>query len=123
MRFFLTAVAISWLIPAAFAVTVTLHPVADACLWEHDPDNNMGGDVTTVTGRTATAPTGRGRPLFQFDFRAIPTNAIINSAALTLRVTKVPSGSISSMNDLRRVLQPWGEGRGSGFLGSAALAN
>lgn len=53
---------------------------------------------------------------------SVPTNATVTSATLTIRVTKSPSPKVDSIFDLRRVLQPWNEGRKNGNTGSPAGA-
>jgi hypothetical protein len=112
--------------PAAHADTVTLSPVADTTLFEHDPNNNLGADPTVAAGTTAgvNGPAARSRALLKFDVAAsIPTNATITSASLTIKVTKTPSPSrVDSIFDLRRVLQSWNEGKKSGDTGSTAAA-
>ncbi|MDB6018737.1 MAG: hypothetical protein JWR19_3226 [Pedosphaera sp.] len=51
----------------------------------------------------------------------MPSNAVIQSASLTLDVVIVPGGGgVDSTYDLHRVLVDWGEGVGTSNLGSAA---
>jgi hypothetical protein len=70
-------------------------------------------------------PSGpRARGLFRFDSAGqIPPSATITSVSLRLTVTRVPSGGgVTSLFELRRVLQPWGEGNKTSSQGSEASA-
>ena len=92
------------------AATVTLHPVADTTLFQSFTNNNLGAS-SLAAGTTANKL--KSRALIQFDPAfAIPTNATVTAASLTVNVTKVPgNGGVASDFDLRRVLQSWAEGR------------
>lgn len=104
------------------AQTVTLKAVADTTLFESSPNNNMGSEPTMNSGQRRKG--GRTRGLVRFDLSAIPSDAIVTSAALTLGVVKSPSGGANSTFDLRRVLVLWGEGAKTGQGGgSLATAN
>lgn len=101
------------------AESVSLKPVADTSLFEQEPANNLGATLDIPAGTTNKGK--RNRLLLRFDIAgAIPSGAIINSAALTLTVTA--SGGVDSTFSLHRVLQPWGEGAKSGNTGAAATA-
>jgi hypothetical protein len=108
----------------SYADTVTLSPVADTTLFEHDPNNNLGANSTLVAGTTAgnTGSPARSRALLRFDVAGkIPTNAAVTSATVTFRVTMTPSPTrADSMFDLRRMLQSWSEGKKGGNTGSPA---
>ncbi len=105
----------------AFSASVTLQPVADTSLFETTPENNLGvADLASGT----TANGEKSRALMRFDFSGqVPGNATIISAELTLRVTKAPSGAVSSTFGLHRVLQAWGEGGKGGLIGNAATTD
>ncbi len=108
---------------SVYADKVTLTPVADTTLFEHDPINNLGASSTLVVGTTAGvgASPARSRALLKFDVAAsIPTNAAVNSVTLTVKVNKMPNPKVDSIFDLRRMLQSWNEGKKSGNVGSAA---
>jgi hypothetical protein len=113
-----------WLIaglPAAptFGGSATLHPSADTSLFSFAPDNNLGHTPNVFVGANNSSAPGRG--LFRFDFTGtIPTNAVIQSAALTVQVVTAPVGGVASVFNLRRVLADWGEGAGTGNNGTAA---
>ena len=99
---------------------ITNIPVADTTLFETAPDNNLGAS-TLAAGTTRGGL--RARALIQFDLRTIPTNAIIQSAALSVIVVHSPSAGVASVFDLRRMLQPWGEGSQNGNNGGPARTN
>jgi len=106
-------------------IVVTNASVADACLFEYQPDNNLGGSVDVVAGSLGNNGGGsRNRALFRFDPTSqIPPNAIIQSVTLVLQLTLQPQDSPPGSDfALHRVLADWGEGGGSGNQGSAAQA-
>ncbi len=91
----------------ARAETVTLKPAADTSLFENSPDNNLG-HAWLASGTTKLGK--KSRALIRFDLASIPTNAVVTSAAFTLRVVKVPAAGPSSTFELHRVLGSWQEG-------------
>lgn len=94
----------------SFAATIRLQPVADTTLIETAPDNNMGG-TEFVNAGTAGANGARNRALYKFDLSAIPAGSKIQSAAVTLEVSREPGmGAESSSFALHRLLRSWGEG-------------
>jgi hypothetical protein len=97
------------------ADSVTLSPVADTTLFETTATNNLGAEATLISGTTASG--FRNRAVLQFDIAAqIPAGAMVTSATLTLTVAKVnPFTPVSATFELHRLLQPWGEGTGTGF--------
>lgn len=107
-----------WLGPVLFALigsndlradSVSLAPSADTTLFGKFPGNNLGATDSIVSGAVGSGQNSRG--LLKFDIAgAIPGGATINSATLTLTVTKIPFGSVGSTFDLRSVLVNWGEG-------------
>jgi hypothetical protein len=119
---FVLASVISWMgLTEVRGGTATLIPSADTTLFEKFPGNNLGGEDDVVSGTVASGE--RTRALLRFDIAgAIPAGATIDSVALTVTVTKVPPGSVSSTYDLRRVLVNWGEGTKGGNVGSPASA-
>jgi hypothetical protein len=107
----------------SLADTTVLRPVADAVLWEVNPDNNVGKNPDIGVGAVSAAGQGkRGRGLFMFDTSKIPTNATVTSAKLIVRVVKVPSPKVDANFDLRKVLASWGEGVKSSTTGAPATA-
>jgi hypothetical protein len=92
------------------ADVVALQPSADTTLFEVAPDNNLGGANFFNAGTTATG--FRNRALLLFDLGSVlPAGAVITEATLTLDIVRASrEGGAASLFDLRRVLQPWGEG-------------
>lgn len=90
--------------------TLDLIPVADTSLFQIGPDNNMGANTSGVIGTTEGGDPGR--MLVRFDLESkIPTNAILKSASLTLRATKVRNAS-SLPVAMHRMQVAWVEGTG-----------
>ena len=89
---------------------VELEPVADTTLIETAPNNNLGAAWFFNAGSATTGTRNHG--LLRFDFTGIiPAGAVIESAQLTLSVTRQPAaGGQDSTFGLYRVLRPWGEG-------------
>lgn len=103
--------------------SVVLKPIADTTLFELDPNNNLGGYTDFASGTIANSA-NKSRGLMKFDVAGmVPAGAIISSASLGVKVTKIPGGSVSSTYDLRRVLVDWGEGTKSSIRGLPAAAN
>jgi hypothetical protein len=114
-------------LPALFilnlgAETLTNGPVADTTLFEPNKANNLGSHTNVSAGATREGLRTRG--LFRFDIAGqIPPSATVTSVSLRLTVTKVPtSGGVTSVFELRRVLQPWGEGNKTSSQGGVASA-
>jgi hypothetical protein len=104
------------------AATTTLAPVADTTLQSAFPGNNIGGEGSLWVGGRRQG--GAARALLRFDLSSIPAGSTINSVTLTLSVTRTPSGGVSSLFDVHRVLEAWGEGNNdSGGRGTPADAN
>ena len=99
------------------AATLTLAPVADTTLQSAFPGNNGGGDPSLWIGGRRQGGVARG--LFRFDLSSVPAGATINSATLTLSVTRTPSGGANSIFDLHRVSESWGEGDNNGHSGGS----
>jgi len=115
------------MLPALFilnlgAETVTNSPVADTTLFEPNKANNVGSHTNVAAGTTREGLVARG--LFRFDMAGqIPPSATVTSVSLRLVVTRVPSGGgVISVFELRRVLQPWGEGNKTSSQGGVASA-
>lgn len=100
--------------------TFTLLPVADTSLMQNDPTKNFGGNTNLHAGFRRLG--GEARGLIQFDLTGLPTNAVINSASLTLTVIKTPDGAVNSTFELHRVLQSWGGGDNVGTLADTGEA-
>lgn len=93
----------------AVAATNNFIPVADTSLLEVSPSNNLGGFRGMNAGTTQNGP--RTRAVMRFDLSALPTNTLIQSAALTVQVTQQPiDGYDFTEFGLFRMFRPWGEG-------------
>jgi hypothetical protein len=102
--------------------TTTLAPMADTTLQSAFANNNIGGETSLWVGGRRQGGAARG--LLRFDLSSVPAGATINSVTLTLNCTRSPSGGVSSLFDLHRVLEAWGEGNNdSGGRGTLADAN
>lgn len=109
MRFALVLFLATTIAATAATLDQPLSPVADTCLIEIAPDNNMGGQTYFNAGTTMQSTRNRG--LLRFDLSQIPPGSVITSATLTLWVVGLPTdGPNGSIFDLHRMLQPWGEG-------------
>ncbi len=87
----------------------SLPSVADTCLIEIAPDNNMGGQSYFNAGSNMQGYRNRG--LVRFDLSQIPRGSVITSAVVTLTIVGVPTdGPTATVFNLHRMLQPWGEG-------------
>jgi hypothetical protein len=104
------------------AETVTNSPVTDTTLFEPNKANNLGSHTNVSAGTTREGLRTRG--LFRFDIAGqIPPSATVTSVSLRLTVTRAPtSGGVTSVFELRRVLQPWGEGNKTSSQGGVASA-
>src|SRR5258707_1107878 len=76
----------------ARAESIILTPVADTALFEYEPNFNFGAEYDLPAGTIGRAGGfKRSRILLKFDVaRAIPTNAVIGGAVLTLTAVKAP---------------------------------
>lgn len=109
-QLWLVALACCWVAPRASAISLSLPPVADTSLIEIAPTNNNGGQAWLLAGKIQN-DVFRVRALMRFDLSAIPTNATVRSAAVTLEVTREPSDGLANAPfGLCRMLRSWGEG-------------
>ncbi len=92
------------------AATLALLPDADATLIEIVPTNSAGGADFFTAGTTQNRT--RNRALLRFPIAsALPSNAVITGAGLTLQVIRNPGEqSPASVFGLHRVLRNWNEG-------------
>ena len=107
---------------SSYGATTNLITVADTTLFEVSPNNNLGRSTLAVGSVAATGQGLRGRGLLRFDVSGIPTNAVIDSAALTFTVLQAPFGAVPSSFRVHRFLKPWNEGIGTGNNGRFAFA-
>ena len=107
---------------SSYGATTNLIAVADTTMFEVSPNNNLGRSTLAVGSVAATGQGQRGRGLLRFDVSGIPTNAVIDSAALTFNVLQAPFAGVPSSFRVHRFLKPWVEGAGTGNNGAPALA-
>jgi hypothetical protein len=101
--------------PKTLALTTNLTPTADATLFQHNPNNNLGGMDALISGNIVLGE--RSRALLKFDIAAaLPANATVTAATLHLTVN-VAKGANQNYG-LHRLLKDWGEGGGSGGGGA-----
>ncbi|MCL4787073.1 MAG: hypothetical protein KJ070_09820 [Verrucomicrobia bacterium] len=94
----------------AVAASITNVPSADTSLIEIAPTNNNGAQAWFLAGKIQN-DRYKNRALIKFDFTNLPSNALIESVALNVEVTRVPDEPpVNSTFGLRRMLRPWGEG-------------
>lgn len=92
------------------ADVVSLQPTADTTLFEVASGNNLGGADFFNAGTAGNSY--RNRALLLFDLGSVlPEGAIITEVTLTMEIVRQPrDNAATSFMDIRRVLQPWGEG-------------
>lgn len=95
---------------AAQVQTATFAPVADNTLIEIPSTNSNGAEPYFYTGRTLQFGIRRG--LVRFDFSSLPSNAVIQSVSLEVRLGLTRGGAIQF--GLHRALASWGEGSALG---------
>lgn len=90
----------------ASADVAFLNPVADNTIYSQSGNTSNGAGEGLFVGRTNSGLSRRA--LLRFDLAAIPPDSIINSATLTLNVTR--SRTSPQILGLHRLLATWGEG-------------
>ncbi|GJM08479.1 MAG: hypothetical protein DHS20C11_07550 [Lysobacteraceae bacterium] len=85
--------------------TIELEAIADNSLFQEGDLSNGGGEHTFV-GRIASGALRRA--LIKFDVSTIPGNAVVESAELTLNMSRTISGTLNI--GAHRLLNSWGEG-------------
>ena len=111
-----------------YAEDIILNPSKDNSLFE---EGNLSNGLGTFlfSGNTAARNSGAGRrALIQFDVAgSIPAGATIDSAKLTLNVSKSPPGAPDHDFSLHKLVSDWGEGlsraRGAEGRGAEAAFN
>lgn len=89
--------------------TITTSASKDNTIFETPEGNSNGKGIHFFAGRTGVmSGNSRRRALITFDLSQIPTGATIQSASLTLPMTKTSSGAQAVA--LHRVSADWGEG-------------
>lgn len=120
----LLPLVLGWLVTDVGADNIAISPSADTCLFELDPAFNFGGQRDMPAGTLGSQVNEtRSRALYKFDIAsAIPQEAVITAARLSIDVVRTPPGKRNSTFGLFRVLLDWGEGnkRGDNPGGAAA---
>ncbi|QDV83738.1 DNRLRE domain-containing protein [Planctomycetes bacterium TBK1r] len=88
------------------ATVVVLNPSQDNSIYENSPGNSNGSGDFFFAGQNAS-PSPR-RALIQFDLTAIPTDAVITGASLSLFASQVASSTAYDVS-LYRLESAWGE--------------
>ncbi len=105
---FRSGLAAVLLVANAAASTVTLGPAQDSMVTEQFPGTPQGSNTVMLAGTNGKLESSRS--LLAFDLTGIPSNAIVTSAALTVKVVKVSPGFPPAVTmDLRRILVAWDE--------------
>lgn len=92
------------------APTATLTAVEDTTITEKSPDTPQGGDAQLQIGTTGPAAGYKSsRSLLRFELTAIPTNATVTRATLTVNLEQVAPGVTNLWVNLHRVVRPWSE--------------
>ena len=106
-----------WLFVSAFgfatcaADEIQLVPNKDTTIFEENDGLSNGSGSNLFSGATANRNGGAARrALLAFDLSGVPTDAMVTSASLTMRVNKVPSGQVTNDFGLHRLTTDFGEG-------------
>ena len=84
------------LVGRSFGDSITLRPSADTSLFATFSDNNLGSNLNLVSGANGSGLAGRA--LIRFDLgNQIPSNAVIQSVALTVNFVASLPGAIQAL--------------------------
>jgi hypothetical protein len=98
------------LLAASWAGSLTNSPASDTTIGEDSPDSPLGTDPVIKSGTTGpTVGNLSRRGLLKFDLSSVPTNAVVTSAALILKVVQRPVTQTNLWFDLRKVFRAWSE--------------
>ncbi len=112
MRIIIVLCFISFSIKAQYSLK--LHPTKDNTVYSENPDNSNGAGNALYAGKTLRFPALR-RALLQFDFSAIPSNAVITDARLELYIFKASQNIVQTNNfAIHKLNTAWGEGTAVG---------
>ncbi len=101
------AVAVSVCVPASsYATVVALQAAKDNTLFEEQGSFSNGAGTGLFCGETSVG--AKRRSLIAFDLSSIPAGSVINSATLTMRMSRTSTGS--EIVSLYFSLADWGEG-------------
>lgn len=102
--------------------SVTLTPVADNTLYEDSTGNlsdGAGQHFYVGLSRQTDSSLRIRRGVIKFDLSSIPAGSTINSATLTLNVSKVPTGFANEDVVVHVAGSAWGEGTSDAATGGA----
>lgn len=110
MRIILIATSFMLVASACKAASVILQPIADATIFQNNPNNGSGASNGLFVGTNMTGAVRRS--LIAFDLTGIPINATIQSVELRLTLGQISGGSppASVSVSAHRVLNSWAEG-------------
>lgn len=106
LRFVPAALAVTVLSSACFATVVRLQAAKDNTIFAENSELSNGIGTSLFAGETSVGQIRRG--LIAFDLSSIPAGATINSATLTMRMSRTTTGS--EPVELHFALSSWGEG-------------
>jgi len=98
------------------AEVVTIAPSKDNTLYE-DPNGALSNGIGqyVFAGRTGITTNVVRRAVIAFDVAgSVPAGATIDSATLTLHMSRAPFGATAQPFELKRLLADWGEGTSDG---------
>jgi hypothetical protein len=111
---FIVAVAMGAACSPLHAVSIVVGASHDASIFANNPDHASGAGNGLFAGTNGTGAVRRA--LVVFDLSSIPTEAIVQSAELTLHLGQYAGmsggagGTATSLIGLHRVTSTWGEG-------------
>ncbi len=114
MKLFMIALAAIGLSSVAVSQqTATITATLDNSIYSESGTLSNGAGAYLFSGRTNSGNVRRS--LIQFNLsEVIPSNAVVSSAKVKMRVSKVPSEPATASFSLRKVTSAWGEGTSDG---------
>ncbi len=112
------------IVPVPATTQVNLQAAKDNTIFSEAPNNSNGAGTDFFAGTIVNSASHR-RALLAFSFGAIPSDAVVASATLTLECDKVPAVTQPFPFSLHRMLVDWGQGTsvagGQGGQGAPAV--
>ncbi len=101
-------------------INLTLHPVADATLYESaDGERADGAGPNLFVGRTGQGALSKRRATVRFDLSDVPSDVELLSAELTMNFRSSNPGD--RQFDLHRLLNDWSEGPSASISGGQGV--
>jgi spore coat protein A len=118
----LSGAVVMFVATTAHATTIVLNPSQDNTLFE-DPNGSLSNGAGEHMFAGLTDNLDLRRAVLAFDLSSIPSNSTIESATLTLNMSRTKSNAVSV--NLHRLLTDWGEGNSdaAGEEGAGAAAD